>query len=422
MGSKIGRTKKVKIVAKPSIALSSISPTIKSTQVTPPQKQQCTKSWAQVVTGCKSTNGKFPDEVTQLSSAKTQETITWTFAAPRNTSPTVQKSLEEPNGVLHQSPQIIRNDSMTTVSSTESFASKMSNDSTKVSQTSSETTPSSTCSEDDTKPRCYKLVDDEKSLLEFLGIIDSVENFKIDLFADAEGSSQHSRHHKLNAIPLKMVSENQRWLLDPVTLGDKVFHTRSPTGRKRTLKEIFEDESVLMVWFDVRSDADSTYGNYKVRLGGVIDLQIMEMATRSSRPFYRHGLDRCISSLPAKKLLPGIEEQWAERKYAGKRMCSGPERYGIFDKRPFSRELEEYAINDVELMPELFEYYANDKGLCKNQELMRLVMKLSKEAVDNSIAPDYPGNTSSSKFGPEELKYHERFGSYDPYDYDSDYY
>jgi len=113
-------------------------------------------------------------------------------------------------------------------------------------------------------------------------------------------------------------------------------------------------------------------------------------------------------------LLSGIEEQWAERKYTGKRMCSGPKRYGIFDKRPFSRELEEYAINDVELMPELFEYYANDKGLCKNLELMRLVMKLSKEAVDNSTAPDYAGNTSSSKFGPEELKYHERFGPYDP--------
>jgi len=44
-----------------------------------------------------------------------------------------------------------------------------------------------------------------------------------------------------------MVSENQRWLLDPVTLEDKLFHTQSPTGRKRTLKEIFEDEAVLMV-------------------------------------------------------------------------------------------------------------------------------------------------------------------------------
>ena len=125
---------------------------------------------------------------------------------------------------------------------------------------------------------------------------------------DAEGSSQHDRHHKLNGLPLKMVSANERWLLDPVTLGDELFHTPSPTGRKRTLKQIFEDETVLTVWFDARSDADSLYGNYKVRLSGVIDLQIMEMATRGCRPFYRHGLDRCIESIPENKLAPGAKE------------------------------------------------------------------------------------------------------------------
>lgn len=102
-------------------------------------------------------------------------------------------------------------------------------------------------------------------------------------------------------------------------------------------------------------------------------------------------------------------------------MCSGPERYGIFDRRPLPRELEEYAINDVELMPELFNYYYVDKELCEKKDMMDLVMRLSDEAVGKSIAPDYPGNTSASKFGLDELSYHSRFGPYNPYDYDSDY-
>jgi exonuclease 3'-5' domain-containing protein 1 len=69
-----------------------------------------------------------------------------------------------------------------------------------------------------------------------------------------------------------MVSLDQRWILDPRALNDKLFDTPSHTGRKRALREILESEIIPLVFFDVRADADSIYGHHKVHLGGVIDL------------------------------------------------------------------------------------------------------------------------------------------------------
>lgn len=290
--------------------------------------------------------------------------------------------------------QVPRNISISTIATTVTVDSNISIDSSTV---SSNATVGSTplrpgpfyCQE---APRYYSVVNDEESLLEFLSVLDRSENYFPDLFVDCEGENG---------------------------LGGKLFDTPARTGKKRTLLQIFEDQKIPVIIFDVRADSNAMHGHFKVHLGGVIDLSVMEMVARGSCPTYRHGLDRCIQELPDEYLSPEARETWVNRKNAGKRICSGPEGYGAFNQRPLPRALEEYAINDVENMPELFNYLSEGMGLCKDPEKMRLTLDVSKEMVALSISPGFKShNNPSNKYGPKTLT---DCWPYDPYD-DDDFY
>jgi exonuclease 3'-5' domain-containing protein 1 len=185
-----------------------------------------------------------------------------------------------------------------------------------------------------------------------LSVIDAVEDYAVDLFVDTEGENGLGKDFKLNAITIKMASKDQRWLLDAQAFGTELFSLRCDTGKKRTLGEIIESDKIPKVLFDVRADSNAIHGHYNVHLGGVIDLQVMEMVSRGTRPSYRHGLDKCIWEIPDHSFPSGAKEAWVRRKAAGKKICKGPQGFGAFNQRTYPRALEEYAINDVELLPE----------------------------------------------------------------------
>lgn len=48
-----------------------------------------------------------------------------------------------------------------------------------------------------------------------------------------------------------------------------------------SLKSILESSMTPKVFFDVRTDSDALYGQFGIRLAGIIDLQLMEVASRS---------------------------------------------------------------------------------------------------------------------------------------------
>jgi exonuclease 3'-5' domain-containing protein 1 len=216
-----------------------------------------------------------------------------------------------------------------------------------------------------------------------------------------------------------MVSQNHRWLLDPMALGSKIFDTPAQTGKKRSLRQILEDDKILVIFFDVRADSNAIYGHFGVHLRGVIDLQVMEMVTRSRRPTHRNGLNKCIEALPDKYLSPTARHAFIRRKNAGKAICSGADGYGAFNQRPLPRILEEYAINDVENMPELFNYLSLEQGVCNDREKMQLTLDVSKEMVDLSISPEFESQDRDNKYGPKSLI---DLWPYDPYDDDWDWY
>ena len=330
-----------------------------------------------------------------------------------------QSSKCTPSVSIKQDTAALRNVRNSTIATVGTVDSKKSLD-TKVSTETPQTTspPPPDCKKTPEVPRYYSLVNDEEALQEFMTTIDMVDDYNVDIFADTEGEDGLSKDFNLNCITIKMVSQNRRWLLDPMALGGKLFDTPAQTEKKRTFRQILEDDRIPVVFFDVRADSNAIHGHFGVRIGGVTDLQVMEMVTRS-RPTHRNGLDKCIAALPGKYLSWAARHAFFRRKNAGKVICSGVDGYRAFNQRPLPRTLEEYAINDVENMPELFNYLSEERGICNDREKMQLTLDVSKEMVDLSISPEFDSQDPDNKYAPNSLT---GLWPYNPYDDDWDLY
>ena len=65
------------------------------------------------------------------------------------------------------------------------------------------------------------------------------------------------------------------------------------------MKAILESEQFPKVFFDVRNDSDGLYSHFQIKLSGVVDLQLLEFATRGVLGKYLKGLSKCISETTA---------------------------------------------------------------------------------------------------------------------------
>ena len=61
------------------------------------------------------------------------------------------------------------------------------------------------------------------------------------------------------------------------------------TNEIHSLKTLFEDNRIAKVLFDCRMDSDALFGQCDVLLQGVIDLQLMYLASRGGGPRYMSG-------------------------------------------------------------------------------------------------------------------------------------
>ena len=125
----------------------------------------------------------------------------------------------------------------------------------------------------------------------------------------------------------------------------------------------------------------------------------MEMIIRDECPDRRWGLDYCIGLIPEDRFPPGLKKAFEQRKRAGKAFCNANGGCAAFDQRPMPQVLQEYAVNDVEFLPILFDYLCKDRGLCDYKSDMRFVEKLSKWAVDKATETNWRGNTPWSGRG-----------------------
>jgi exonuclease 3'-5' domain-containing protein 1 len=175
------------------------------------------------------------------------------------------------------------------------------------------------------------------------------------IFIDLEGVNL-SRNGSIAIMQVLVPPNKKVHLVDIHVLGAQAFETPGTGGM--TLKAILESAQFSKVFFDPRNDSDALYSHFHISLDGVVDLQLLEFATRRVRGRFVKGLFKCISE--ADFLSWAESRQWREVKEAGQKLFAPEQggRYEVFLERPLPSAMVEYCQQDVLYMPKLLLSYA----------------------------------------------------------------
>lgn len=197
-------------------------------------------------------------------------------------------------------------------------------------------------------------IDTTSALTTFLDALPDCRGQPPSLYMDFEGDNL-SRDGTLSLITILVQPQDQLHLIDVTTLKGDAFTTGSSAGT--TLKDILEDSEVAKIIFDIRNDSSALFWLYQVRVQGIEDLQLHELASRSFQKRCVKGLAKCIetdSTLTWKQ-----RQQWQAVKNKGRKLFA-PQMGGsfaVFDQRPLSCEIKDYCAQDVVHMPGLRQVY-----------------------------------------------------------------
>ncbi len=278
----------------------------------------------------------------------------------------------------------------------------------------------------------YTFVNTVEAMGTFLSDIANLPSKSPALYLDLEGANL-SREGTLSLISVFVQPLNHAYIVDVTTLKEKTFSTEvasvsTSTGKHEvtvknsidpsnaeakstlassvhldesqpgkqsaatavTFKTILESPSITKVFFDVRNDSDALFSHYGIRLAGIEDVQLQELA---ARPRHRNktflcGLAKCVD---LDLTLPAAEKtEWLRVKNKGVRLF-GPEyggSYAVFDARPLAEDIVRYCVNDVRYLPLLRENYLRRLDARWKAE----VLKESKRRVLESQSAEYrPG-------------------------------
>jgi exonuclease 3'-5' domain-containing protein 1 len=122
------------------------------------------------------------------------------------------------------------------------------------------------------------------------------------------------------------------------------------------------------IFYDVRNDSGALVNLFGVTLANVYDLQLLEIAVRSSNsirpPRFLKGLKGSLETYVAPLKSAAVIKSWSRVKVAGLNLFA-PEhggRYEVFEDRPLKPALIEYCGQDVALLHELETAMTNQMG------------------------------------------------------------
>ena len=240
----------------------------------------------------------------------------------------------------------------------------------------------------------WTFVDNHDALRAMLNDLDDLPSDKPDVFMDIERDDL-SGIGQISIVQLFVLPKLHVFLIDILHLGSEAFTTPNRNGL--SLQGILEAENVRKAFFDVRNDSAALYRQYKISLANVDDIQLMENATRSAKNT-RHvsGLVRCIERDASMSC--SQKQSWTSMKESGKRLFD-PERggtYAIFNQRPLTWQIQKYCIQDVLVLPILWNHYSK-----KLNEIWRgRVSAETRSRITASQSPSYNGKGQHMALAP----------------------
>lgn len=238
------------------------------------------------------------------------------------------------------------------------------------------------------------MVDTVDAVSEMLDALTRCSNQPPLLFFDLEGVNL-SRHGTLDILQIYVPALDTVYIVEVYQLQSAAFTAVSQ--HDQTLQDILQSATYPKVFFDVRTDSDALHYHFQIRLEGVVDLQLVEFATRSVRGRYLKGLQKCISEAG---VIPLQERRMFDRvKTEGTRLFA-PEhggRYEVFQERPLDTRLIEYCAQDVRVLPALLRQYARQLG----HRMASQVQQETIRRVELSQSPQFVSKGRHMAIGPQ---------------------
>lgn len=199
------------------------------------------------------------------------------------------------------------------------------------------------------------LIDSQESVVSLLEKLEGSPVQPPFLFVDLEGVNL-SRQGSVAIMQVLMPPDPSVHLIDIHNLQEEAFQTETREGL--SLKALLQSDKFVKIFFDVRNDSDALYSHFDVNLSCVVDLQVLEYATRPSHGNLVNGLVKCVSQLPE----IGMTElaEWKSVKDQGHKLIA-PERggrYEVLQERPLSADVVKYCVQDVLMLPKLLLSYS----------------------------------------------------------------
>lgn len=198
------------------------------------------------------------------------------------------------------------------------------------------------------------IVDSEPAVVNLIDTLDNLPAQPPSLYLDLEGVNL-SRHGSVSILQLFVLPRNHVFLVDVFVLKEAAFSTSNRSGRD--LRSILESAWVPKVFFDVRNDSDALFAHFQISMQGVQDIQLLEVATRSSSRNRVYGLATCIKN--DARLTPEALAAWKATKQQGQSLFA-PENGGhheVFNFRPIPQDIVDYCTQDVVYLPVLWKRY-----------------------------------------------------------------
>ncbi|KAG8670645.1 hypothetical protein FPOAC2_10023 [Fusarium poae] len=241
------------------------------------------------------------------------------------------------------------------------------------------------------------------SLPDLLAFISSIPQSST-LYLDLEGKDL-SRNGTLTIITILIHPTRATSLIDVQTLGHSAFTTPGANGK--TLKAILEDPCIPKRLWDVRNDADALWSHHQVRLAGVMDIQLLENATRIGDRTYVRGLDICVDKDLRLEIFK--YQRWTRIKREVRDLMHKD----IFSHRPLDAKTIQYCVNDVVHLPALYNTYT--KRI--NRAWMKKVTDESTRRVEDACGPSYEPQSETKRLGPWGLASGKKLLSIDDYEW-----
>lgn len=213
-------------------------------------------------------------------------------------------------------------------------------------------------------------------------ILDSIPKDGI-LFMALEGNKL-SRHGSISLMTLLVHSTGKPEIdiIDVQSLPTPETSAFTMLGADgKTLKSILEDASIPKAIWDVRPAADALWAHHKIRLAGVIDLQLLENRFR----LCDNSLIELADALEFTLEL-GTDElvQWGKTRHDLKALNSAG---NIFSTRPLDPVVQQYCENNVKYLPALHQLF---KGKVSDEWMTKVMiesLKRVQEACSDAYKP-----------------------------------